>query len=257
MSQFDAFARYYDADFGAVEDDIPFYRELARRCGGPILEPMCGSGRLLVPLAQAGYRITGVDVSSALLALARAKLTAVGLLGQVELLEADIRQTAPAGPFGMVIVALNSFMHLSTATDQLAALGRIHAALRPDGLLALDLFNPDLRALAAYNGELVFDKSFVTSEDARVHKFVTQHADPAAQIIYIHFIYDELDAEGRVHRNVLPFTMRWLYRYELEHLLARAGFALEAVYGSYDLDEYRPESELMLAVARKVKRETC
>jgi SAM-dependent methyltransferase len=257
MSQFDAFARYYDADFGAVEDDIPFYRELARRCGGPILEPMCGSGRLLVPLARAGYRLTGVDVSSALLALARAKLTAGGLLGQVELLEADIRQTAPAGPFGLVIVALNSFMHLSTATDQLAALGRIHAALRPDGLLALDLFNPDLRALAAYNGELVFDKSFVTSEDARVHKFVAQHADTAAQIIYIHFIYDELDAEGRVRRNVLPFTMRWLYRYELEHLLARAGFALEAVYGSYDLDEYRPESELMLAVARKVKRETC
>jgi SAM-dependent methyltransferase len=251
MSQFDAFARYYDADFGAVEDDIPFYRELARRCGGPILEPMCGSGRLLVPLARAGYRLTGVDVSSALLGLARAKLTAVGLLGQVELLEADIRQTALAGPFGLVIVALNSFMHLSTATDQLAALGRIHAALRPDGLLALDLFNPDLRALAAYNGELIFDKSFVTSEDTRVHKFVAQHVDPAAQIIYIHFIYDELDAEGRVRRSVLPFTMRWLYRYELEHLLARAGFALEAVYGSYDLDEYRPESELMLAVARK------
>jgi SAM-dependent methyltransferase len=251
MSQFDAFARYYDADFGAVEDDIPFYRELARRCGGPILEPMCGSGRLLVPLARAGYRLTGVDVSSALLALARAKLTAGGLLGQVELLEADIRQTAPAGPFGLVIVALNSFMHLSTATDQLAALGRIHAALRPDGLLALDLFNPDLRALAAYNGELVFDKSFVTSEDSRVHKFVAQHADQAAQMIYIHFIYDELDAEGRVRRNVLPFTMRWLYRYELEHLLARAGFALEAVYGSYDLDEYRTESALMLAVARK------
>ena len=252
MSEFDAFARFYDADFGAVEDDIPFYRELARRCGGPILEPMCGTGRLLAPLAQAGYRLAGVDISPARRARARARLAERGLLGQVELLEADIRQTAPAGLFALAIVALNSFMHLATVDDQLTALGRVRAALRPDGLLVLDLFNPDLRALAGYNGDLVFDKTLQLDDGARVHKFVVQQADTAAQALHIQFIYDELDAEGRVRRSVLPFTLRWLYRFELEHLLARAGFALEAVYGSYDLDEYSAASELMLAVARKV-----
>lgn len=251
MSQFDAFARYYDADYGAVEDDIAFYRELARRSGGPILEPMCGSGRLLAPLARAGYRLTGVDVSPALLARARARLAEGGLLGQVELLEADIRQDAPAGPFALAIVALNSFMHLATVGDQLAALGRIHAALRPDGLLALDLFNPDLRALAGYSGELVFEKALELDDGTRAHKFVTQQADTGAQMLYIQFIYDELDDQGSVRRSVLPFTLRWLYRYELEHLLARAGFALEAVYGSYELDEYSAAGELMLAIARK------
>ncbi len=235
MSQFDGFARYYDADFGQFEDDLPFYRELARRCGGPILEPMCGSGRLLLPLARAGYRLAGVDISPTLLELARGKLATAGLLGQVELMEADIRHTALAGPFSLAVVALNSFMHLATTNDQLAALGQIHAALRPDGLLALDLFNPDLRALAAYNNELVFDKLLTLADGTCAHKFVTQQADPAAQILDIQFIYDELDAEGRVRRCVLPFTLRWLYRYELEHLLARAGFVLEAVYGSYDL----------------------
>jgi SAM-dependent methyltransferase len=251
MNQFDAFARYYDADFGAIEDDIPFYRELARRCGGPILEPMCGSGRLLLPLARAGYQLAGLDIAPALLALARSKLASAGLLGQVDLHEADIRQTAPAGSFRLAIVGLNSFMHLATISDQLAALGHIHAALAPDGLLALDLFNPDLRALAAYNGELVFDKALALDGGVRAHKFVVQHADTATQTIYVQFIYDELDAEGHVRRSVLPFTMRWLYRYELEHLLARAGFALEAVYGSYDLDEYSATGDLMLTVARK------
>jgi SAM-dependent methyltransferase len=251
MSQFDAFARYYDADFGLFEDDIPFYRELARRCGGPILEPMCGSGRLLMPLARAGYRLTGIDISPMLLELAHDKLATAGLLGQVELQEADIRHATPAGPFSLAVVALNSFMHLATTNDQLAALGQIRAALRPDGLLALDLFNPDLRALAAYNNELVFDKPLTLADGTHTHKFVTQQADPAAQTLYIQFIYDELGAEGRVRRSVLPFTLRWLYRYELEHLLARAGFVLEAVYGSYDLDEYGAASELMLAVARK------
>src|SRR6185295_5969342 len=195
MSQFDAFARYYDADFGTFEDDIPFYRELARRCGGPILEPMCGSGRLLAPLARAGYRLAGVDVAPALLALARSRLASSGLLGQAELLEADIRYAAPAGPFSLTIVALNSFMHLATTADQLAALGQIHAALRPDGLLALELFNPDLRALAGYNGELAFDKAIELDDGTRAHKFVAQQADTASQTIYVQFIYDELDAE--------------------------------------------------------------
>jgi SAM-dependent methyltransferase len=253
MSQFDAFARYYDADFGAIEDDIPFFRELARRCGGPILEPMCGSGRLLVALARAGYRVTGVDISPALLALARSRLASAGLLGQATLIEADIRQAALGGPFGLAFIGLNSFMHLSTVADQLAALGNIHAALRPDGLLALDLFNPDLRALANYNGELVFDKALTLDDGTCVHKFVTQQADTARQVNYVQFIYDELDAEGHVCRSVLSITLRWRFRDELEHLLSRTGFALEAVYGSYDLDDYGTASELLLAVARKVE----
>jgi SAM-dependent methyltransferase len=251
VSQFDAFARYYDADYGAFDDDLPFYRELARRADGPVLEVMCGTGRLLLPLARAGLRLAGLDVSRAMLKLARERLAGAGLTEQVELLEADIREQAPEGPFGLAIVAINSFMHLARPADQLAALARIHAALRPGGLLAIDLFNPDPRALAEQHGALVLDKRFTLADGAQVQKFVAQHADMAAQISHVTFIYDELDAAGRVSRHTLPFTMRWLYRYELEHLLARAGFALDALYGSYELDDYSAESELLLAVARK------
>ncbi len=169
----------------------------------------------------------------------------------MELLEADIRERAPRGPFGLAIVAINSFMHLSSAAGQLAALRQIHTALRPGGLLAIDLYNPDLRALAEQNGALVLDKTFALADGTPVQKFVAQHADTAAQVSQVTFIYDEIHADGQVRRSVLPFTMRWLYRYELEHLLARAGFALDALYGSYELDEYDSASELMLAVARK------
>lgn len=252
MSQFDAFARYYDADYGAIVDDVAFYRELARRSGGRVLEVMCGSGRLLAPLAQAGLQAAGVDISAGMLALARERLAQAGLLNQVELLEADIRKRAPRGPFGLAIVAINWFMHLASADDQLAALGQIHAALRPGGLLAIDLFNPDPRALAEQSGQLLLDKSFRLANGTPVQKFVVQHVDVAAQTSHVTFIYDEIDADGLVHRSTLPFTMRWLYRHELEHLLARAGFALEAVYGSYELDEYSGASDLLLSVARRL-----
>jgi SAM-dependent methyltransferase len=252
MSQFDAFADYYDADYGAMADDLSFYRELARRAGGRVLEVMCGSGRLLVPLAQAGLRLAGVDISGAMLALAREQLQAADVLERVELLEADVRSRVPQGPFGLAIVAVNSFMHLATAADQLAVLEHLHAALAPGGLLAIDLFNPDPRLLSEQNGGVVLDKTFMLESGALVQKFVAQQSNLAEQTSYITFIYDEIDPAGWVRRSALPFTMRWLYRYELEHLLARAGFALEAVYGSYDLDEYNSASDLMLAVARKI-----
>ncbi|HWQ12980.1 MAG TPA: class I SAM-dependent methyltransferase [Roseiflexaceae bacterium] len=252
MSAYDALARYYDADHAAFDEDVPLYRELARRTGGRVLEAMCGSGRLLEPLARAGLRLVGVDSSAAMLALARERLAAAGLLDRVALHEGDVRAGLPPGPFGLAIVALNSFMHLTTTADQLAALGHLHAALAPGGLLALDLFNPDARGLAGLDGGLVLDRAFTLVDGARVQKFVAQRADMARQLNHVTFIYDELDAAGQVRRTTYPFTMRWLYRYELEHLLARCGFALEAVYGSYELDPFAPGSELMFSVARRV-----
>ena len=249
MSEFDAFARFYDADYGRFRDDVPFYHAMAQRTGGPILELMCGTGRLLEPLARAGYHVTGVDVSPQLLSIARHKLANAGLQHHVTLVEADVRLEIPAGPFAMAIVGLNSFMHLETVDDQLAVLRHVHQVLEPGGVLVLDLYNPDPRELVRHNGEMLLDKTFTLDDGAQVQKFVVQSADLAAQINHVMFIYDETGTDGNVRRTTLPFAMRWLYRYELEHLLARAGFLVEAVYGSYDLDEFDSASELMLTVA--------
>lgn len=250
MSDYERIARFYDADHALFAEDAPFYRELARRTGDPVLEAMCGSGRLLAPLARAGCRVTGLDDSPAMLALARERLAAERLT-RASVIEGDVRAPIPGGPYALAIVALNSFMHLATVDDQLAALASLRAALKPDGLLALDLFNPNPRLLAEYDNELVFDKSFVLPDGTRVQKFVAQQIDAAVQLNHVTFIYDEIGVDGLVRRHSAPFQMRWVYRYELEHLLARAGFALEQLYGSYELDEYRSDSDLMLAVARR------
>jgi SAM-dependent methyltransferase len=251
MNEYDAIARYYHADHAEFADDVPFYRELARRTGGPLLEAMCGSGRLLVPLAQAGFQISGIDSSPAMIAIAREGVAQAQLERWVRLAIGDI--CAPiAGTYRLAIVALNSFMHLTSTQAQLAALAQLHAALEPGGLLALDLFNPNPRLLAEYDNELVFDKQFTMPDGTRVQKFVAQQIDAADQINYVSFFYDALAADGMLRRYATQFGMRWIYRNELEHLLARCGFALQHVYGSYELDPFRSDSDIMLAVAERI-----
>ena len=63
MADFDSFARFYDLDYDSFQDDVAFYLGLAEHTGGPLLELGCGTGRLLIPLARAGFEITGVDLS--------------------------------------------------------------------------------------------------------------------------------------------------------------------------------------------------
>ncbi len=251
MSEYDAIARFYDADHSGFVDDLPFYRELARRAGGRVLDVMCGSGRLVVPLAQAGFRVAGIDSSAAMIERARMRVAAAGVAPRVTLHHQDVRSALPPGPYHLAIVALNSFMHLTTTKDQLTALDHIRSALDPDGLLAIDVFNPHARNLADCGGELALDRTFRLDDGVLVCKFVAQRADMAQQINDVTFVYDELDENGGVRRTVHPMTLRWFYRYELEHLLERAGFVVEAVYGSYDLDPFVASSDIMLTVARR------
>lgn len=247
---FDLFARYYDADMGSFSDDLPFYRELARRSDGPILDAMCGTGRVIVALARAGFQTIGLDIAPAMLRVVEQKIAAQSLSQRLRVVAGDVRSFALPERFGLVLVPLNSFMHLETVTEQLAALQSIRRHLAPDGLLVLDLFNPDPRELVADQDVLIYERSFQTAEGCTVQKFVLRHSDVAEQRQSVEFIYDELDDDGHVLRRRMPFVMRWLYRFEAEHLLRLAGFTVEAIYGDYDLEPYTSASSQLLIIAR-------
>ena len=249
MHTYDPFAHYYDADFRDHSEDLSFYLALARRTGGPLLELMCGTGRVLLPLAEAGYHITGVDSSPAMLTLTRQRLTEAVLTDRATLLEGDVRDLPlPAGSFALAFVAINSFMHLETVRDQLACLNNARRALTKRGLLVLDLFNPDPHEMLREDNRLVLDREYWL--DGRfVQKYVAIDSDIAAQLSRVTYLYDELNDQGQLTRRMMRFTMRWLYRFELEHLLVRAGFVLRNIYGSYELDDYLSGSPRLIAVA--------
>lgn len=252
---FAGYARFYDLDYAGVDDDLFMIRQFAARCGSPILELACGTGRVLLPLAHEGYEVVGVDVSPAMLAVAQKKVAREGLEGRVALVEQDMRELNLDRHFALAFVALNSFCHLLDIDEQLAVLGGVHRHLEPGGLLILDLFNPDLARLLEMGGQVILDKTMAEPESGqRVMKLSSQRVDLAEQIIHVTLLVDEVDGEGVVQRTIFPFDMRYLFRFELELLLRHAGFELEAVYGSYDLDEFQAESERMIAVARRPER---
>lgn len=254
MNTYDPFARYYDADFHDYTEDVLLYREMARRTGDPILELMCGTGRVLVPLAEDGYQITGVDSSPAMLQIARDKVAAANVSQWVSLIQADARTVdLPEQHFALAFVAINSFMHLPKVKDQFAVLATVQQALSRDGLLILDLFNPDPAHLAQEDNRLILERRY-DLDGQHVVKFVTNESDLATQTSHVTYFYDEHAMTGQVMRRVMRFTMRWFYRYELEHLLARAGFILRSVYGSYDLTDYTSESERLIVVASPANR---
>jgi SAM-dependent methyltransferase len=249
---FGTYARFYDLDFGQVDADLLLIRQFAARCGSPILELACGTGRLLLPLAQEGYRVTGVDVSPAMLELARRKIAAAGLADHTTLLAQDMRDLDVDGRFNFIFAAINSFSHLLTLDDQLTALRRIHGHLADGGLLLLDLFNPDLARLLSFDGQLTLDKTMVDPESGqRLIKFRAETVDLAEQVIHVTYLLDQIEDGGRVERTTFDFSMRYLFRYELELLLRHAGFEVEALYGSYELDSFDQDSEKMIAVARR------
>jgi hypothetical protein len=124
-----------------------------------------------------------------------------------------VRERAAGGRYALAIVALNSFMHLTTTEDQLGALAALHESLVSGGILAIDLFNPNPRLLAEYDNELIFDKAFTLEDGAQVQKYVAQQIDAASQINTVNFIYDEVGADHVLRRYTASFEMRWIYRY--------------------------------------------
>lgn len=253
MENFDLFARFFDLDHGDIRDDVQFYQGFAQRTGSPLLDAGCGTGRVLVPLARAGFTVAGLDISSAMLARAQVRLDAEPeLLLRAGLWRGDLRTFELDQRFALAFLALNSFLHLVTLEDQRAALARLHGHLLPSGMLLLDLFNPLVGMLAASEGQLLHEWTRQDPETGHiVLKFVTHHSDFAAQVVHATFLYDEVDERGALNRTIAAFRMRYVSRTELELLLGEAGFVVEALYGNYDLSPYTHESPKLLVVARR------
>ncbi|MBI2203391.1 MAG: methyltransferase domain-containing protein [Candidatus Rokubacteria bacterium] len=250
-------APIYDDYQTGVAGDVPFYVEQARAAGGPVLELGCGTGRILIPVAGAGVKIVGLDISPSMLAVARDKIgkLPVDVQRRITLHEGDMRDFALGRTFPLVTIPYRAFLHLLTVEDQRRALACIHRHLDGGGQLVLNVFDPSLPLIVSRIADGGAPRRMGAFTHAGTGRLVVAWEsfvyDLTRQMLDGHFIFDEYDASGLVvEKRYAALTLRWVYRYEMQHLLESAGFAIEALYSDFERTPFRAGGE-QVWVARK------
>jgi ubiquinone/menaquinone biosynthesis C-methylase UbiE len=246
----------YVAGF-APEGEIQFFVEEAQQSGSPILEIGCGTGRTLIPVAESGMTIVGLDLSAAMLSKAREKISRLDMAtqGRIELVEGDMRSFTLGRRFTLVTVTY-AFFFLTTPEDQRRALRCIREHLLDNGRLIFINPDPKLDVIAAHLGPLgtALKKFDEFADPDSGHPVVIWHRreyDLERQLSKTDYLYEEMDADGRViGKTYKTLTARFTYRYEMQYLLELCGYRIEALHGDFKRGPFQPGG-FQIWVARK------
>lgn len=249
MNDYDLIAPFYDVEHAHFLEDLDLYRDYATLCTGPLLELACGSGRLLVPLAQEGYHLTGVDTSARMLALAGEALQEAGVAEQVTLVQQDICNLHLPQKYSLVFIALGSFAHLTSRKAQQQALAAIRAHIPTGGTLIVDISNADARYMEHLSSQLLVQGTWRMDDDSILTHMVSPASSDTAHLLELTHFYDQHVQGGTIKRTVITTHLYLFERSEMELLLEQAGFVVKDVYGDYDLSPALLESKRMIFIA--------
>jgi SAM-dependent methyltransferase len=229
-SPYDAIAELYDPWSRSVVEDVGFYVAEARKAGSPVVELGVGTGRIAVPIAEAGVRVIGVDSSSAMIDACRRRAEAAGV--ELDLRLGDLRNPPVAEEVAAVLCPFRSYLHLPDDAARHEALASAHRLLRTEGRLVFDVFAPKPDDIAETQGRWL-------EREPGIHERA------------------EWDEQGRTltlsvrgPEGETTMSLAWISDEEWRALLAAAGFELEACYGWFDRSPYRG-GEDMIYVARR------
>lgn len=227
MNWDERFAVGYDVWSAHMTEDLPFYVDLARSAGGPVVELAVGNGRVAIPVARAtGQRVIGIDVSAAMLEQARTLAGRAGV--ELDLREGDMRDLLVDEPVGLVYCPFRALLHLATWADRRRTFERVVAALRPGGRFAWNAFVFDHRIAARIDG--------VHQDEPTPHTIRYSVGDNRTDIIR--------DDGARS-------SLWWATKNEWLGLLDTAGLELEALYGGFAGEPFTDDSREFVFVARR------
>jgi SAM-dependent methyltransferase len=241
-------AHLYDA-YVRTEFDIPFFLGFTQGCES-VLELMCGTGRVSIPLLKAGVPLTCVDSSPEMLARLHGKLGSEGLFAPVH--QTDVCAFDLKKRFERIIIPFHAFAEIVEPEDQSRALASIRRHLADDGLFICTLHNPAAR-LRSVDGQLRPAGKHARPGGGFLFLFrIERYAQDTHRVTGTQF-YEEYDRLGVLERKSHVDTCFHLHTREGFQALVRShGFAVEALYGDYGRSDYREQdSPFMLWVLRK------
>ncbi|MFC1742672.1 methyltransferase domain-containing protein [Candidatus Riflebacteria bacterium] len=247
------YPEYYDFD-SEFKDDIPFYLKHAGLSGGAVLELACGTGRILIPMAIAGLKIYGIDISDGMLNICRQKIKESKTPLNAHIQKMDMADFNLAEKdFSFIFIAFRSFMHLFSQEAQLSCLRNVYRHLRPGGKFIVDLYAPVLRLLThERDGEFELRREFTLANNNRVERWDRYlKGDIVKQLQRCEMRFAEYSPAGELLKEkILPMITRYTFPYEMQLLLEKVGFTVEGIYRDYDENKYDGTGE-MLTVCTK------
>lgn len=226
----DSYAELFDFVYGAhaPESMVATLAQLAG--GGPVLELGVGTGRVAIPLAARGLKVTGIDSSAAMLSALAAKPGG----DAVQTTVSDLPQIAVDGQYGLVSCVDNTFLLLTTQDAQAQCIMNAAQLLTDDGVLVLETF-----AGRTPGGVAVIPAHF--GENATV--LWAYHLDPLSQQFHTREI---ILGENLV--RVVPFDGRGVTAPELDLMARLAGLQLRERWCDWEQTPAQPDSALVISV---------
>jgi SAM-dependent methyltransferase len=248
---YDRVADIYDL-YVTSDLDIRFYVEEATKVQGKVLELMCGTGRVSIPLLEAGVDLTCVDASKGMLARLQERLRARELEARV--VRADVRHLDLGEEFDLALVPFHSFSELASPRDRELALRAVFGCLREGGRFICPLHNPAIRAESA-DGALRFNGSFSTAGGGLLVVSGYETLDESSGVVNRLQFYEFFDASNElVAKRALPMRFTLIDRSGFVEAAEVAGFVPVALYGDYRRSEYSEESSpFMVWILEKAK----
>ena len=232
MTLYDRIAPFYDPWSRSVVEDVGFYVDEALATGGPVVELAVGTGRIAIPIAQAGIPVIGVDSSPEMLAVARAGAQDAGVSELVDLRVGDLREPPVTERVPLVVCPFRSLLHLETEDEKLRALRAARSLLEPGGRFVFDVFSPSAEDIAETH-----------------HRWLER--EPG---IEERAVWDEatrtLSLSVRSGAVTETFGLHWLSAPEWSALLDRAAFEVEALYGWFDRRPWAGEEDMIFTCRR-------
>jgi len=241
-------ARFYDTIYHQIRTgtDNEFYLKKISEAKGKALEIGVGTGRLFMDALNNGADIYGIDISPSMIDVLKKKISP-DLHHRIKV--DDACTFSFPFKFDLIMAPFRVWSHITKVEDQLIALNNVYENLSDDGIFIFDLYVPDpkmiqegLHEITDFEGEYELGK--------KIKRIVSAYPDLVNQITDVHFtfVWDEDDGEKSASWN---FPMRFYFRYEIEHLIARSKLQLVNIFGDFDEHQLKSGDKEFIIVCKK------
>jgi SAM-dependent methyltransferase len=230
--------------------DIPFYIEYAKKQKGIILELGCGTGRVSIELAKAGFYVTGLDLSEKMLEMYKNKLIELpnNIKNKIDIVKGNMANFALGKKYSLIIAPFRAFQALTEETDIKNCLNLIIKHLDANGIFIINVFRPykTLDEIWCTGEAIQWERDNPKKGVRVIKKDVREKIDTIKQIIYPKFVYEVIDKDGNIEKYTEELELKYYYYEQLKKILLENGFEIIEKFGWYDKTEIENGRELIM-----------